>query len=100
MLLEVLGEIPGDISNSFEQAVMEKLISGSSAVRSQAAGTLGSIARANPGCVAQLVSTLTDYLRVSADQLASLSAPFGASHPLPWSLIPGSPGQNKTTWVY
>ncbi|GMH38796.1 hypothetical protein BSKO_06694 [Bryopsis sp. KO-2023] len=92
LLLEVLGEIPDETGRMYEVAVLEKLVSGSSAVRSQAAATLGSIARADPGCVAKLVSTLIEYLRVSADQLASLSAPYGASHPLPWSLIPGSPG--------
>lgn len=92
LLLEVLGEIDSETSSSYSAVVMQKLVSRSSSVRSQAAATLGSIARADPSCVANVMTTLIDCLRLSVDQLISLSSPYGASYPLPTGLVPGSPG--------
>eukprot|EP00803_Ostreobium_quekettii_P010737 evm.model.scf_1340.1 EVM.evm.TU.scf_1340.1 scf_1340:1414-16767(-) len=91
-LLQILGEVPLEASQSFQHVLLEKLVSSSAAVRIQAAAAIGALVRADPCCAAPVFKTVLEGLRMEIEQLASLAAPFGAQHPLPWSLIPGSPG--------
>lgn len=64
-----------------------KVVVNSAAVRSQVAAALGSLVRCDPGCALPLSQNIIKSLLLSIEQLQSLSAPYGASHPIPWNLM-------------
>lgn len=91
VLLSLLGEVSPEMASDLGITFMEKLVSNSAAIRSQAATALGSLVRVDPACAATLVTSSMEFLKNQVEQLVSLSARFGATHPLPGNLAPNIP---------
>lgn len=91
VLLGILGEVSPETASDLGITFMEKLVSVSAAVRSQAAAALGSLVRVDPACAATMITSCMEFLKNQVEQLTSLSAPYGAMHPLPGNFLPNVP---------
>ena len=91
VLLSFLGEVSPETASDLGITFMEKLVSNSAAVRAQAAAALGSLVRADSACAATLITSCIEFLKNQVEQLTSLSARYGAMHPLPGNFVPQVP---------
>lgn len=91
VLLSILGEVSPETASDLGITFMEKLVSNSASIRSQAAAALGVLVEVDPACAATLITSCIEFLKNQIEQLASLSARFGAMHPIPGNLITSNP---------